>query len=182
MSNDEQEPLKSDRILEKQPHKANRSQQVQVDEDTVQVVVVTLDNSSYALPSEKIFEIGENRKLYPIPGTPAYVLGIQNLRGDVASILSIKVLMRLSDRDEGTGKRVVYCMFQDNLIGFLVDSVEDVIDYPLSGIKEPLSTLDKLRKEFIHGEILYREQHIPYLNPESIYERAYQGINSGQHS
>ncbi|MFC1853498.1 chemotaxis protein CheW [candidate division CSSED10-310 bacterium] len=169
--------LKSDLILDKLKGTTKKFEQVQVDEDTVQIIIISLDGNVYAVEAENVFEIFPNQKIYSVPGTPSYVLGVQNLRGDITSILSLKVLLNLADRDDGSGLRVVYTKIEEDIVGFLVDMVNDVIDFPISGIIKTLSTLDKQMKDFIQGEIFYDEQHIPLLNIMKIFDKAARGMN-----
>lgn len=177
-----EEKLKSELILETaKDGKKGDFDRVQVDEDTVQIIIISLDEELYALPAERVFEIGENLKIFPVPGTPAYVLGVQNHRGDIASILSLKVLLQTGHEEKGTGYRVIFTQKDDNIIGYLVDTVEDVIDYPHSKIKEILLTMDKSKKDFISGEIFFLEKHIPLLNVDKIFDRALQGMTKLMH-
>ena len=126
--------LKSNEILEKLKAMKERDQQVQVDEDTLQLIMIVLNETFYALPAENAFEIGDTSKIHRVPGTPSYVRGVQNLRGDIASVLCLKTLMQLAVDDLIEAKRVVHSKIEENIIGFIVDKVEDVVDFPISGI------------------------------------------------
>lgn len=168
--------FKSDEILEKLKVMKERDQQVQVDEDTLQLIMINLSGTLYALPAESAFEIGNNSKIYRVPGTPGYVKGVQNLRGDIASVLCLKTLMQLPEEDTVEARRVVYCQIEENVIGFLVDKVEDVIDFPISGIKKTMIALDRVKKEIVQGELTYNGQLVLLLNAQKLYEKAVSGL------
>jgi len=176
-ANKSDKKTKSEIILDQISASEKKSEQVQVDEETVQIIIFLLDDAHFALPAEKVFEINENQRIFPVPGTPNFVLGVLNLRGDIVSILSIKVLLKLTDEDAQTGQRVIYTKIDDNIVGFLVDKVEEVLDFPISSVKTTLSTLDKMKKEFIQGEVTFNDQLIPLLNIEKVFERAIQTID-----
>ncbi|MBN2383307.1 purine-binding chemotaxis protein CheW [bacterium] len=170
--------LKSDEILEKLKALKARDQQVQVDEDTLQIIIVLLGETIYALPAEHAFEIGSNSRIYPVPGTPDYVRGVQNLRGDIATVLCLRSLMQLARDELVQAKRVVYCQIEGNVIGFLVDNVEDVVDFPVSGIKKTMVTLDKYKKDVVQGELTFNDQLVLLLNVHSLYEKALSGLSA----
>ena len=95
-----EEKLKSDEILEKLKGRKDRDQQVQVDEDTIQLIIFLLKDSTYAFPAEDAFEIDDNTKVYMVPGTPNYVKGVKNLRGDITTVLCLRTVLELQGEDD----------------------------------------------------------------------------------
>jgi purine-binding chemotaxis protein CheW len=67
--------------------------------DVLDVVVFRLADEVYALESTCVGEVFPLRNLVPVPGTPSFVAGIVTLRGQILSVLDLRVLFGLPRRD-----------------------------------------------------------------------------------
>lgn len=66
--------------------------------DVLEVVTFRLAEEQYALESVCVGEVFPLRNLTPVPGTPSFVAGIANLRGQILSVLDLRVFFDLSRR------------------------------------------------------------------------------------
>ena len=64
----------------------------------------------------------------PVPGAPAYVLGIINLRGNVVSVLDTRLRFGLPKKETDDSTRIIIIELESQTIGILVDSVAEVED------------------------------------------------------
>ncbi len=63
---------------------------IEEDESHLEVVEFMLAHERYALELTHIREVYPLKELTPLPGTPDFVLGIINVRGQILSIVDIK--------------------------------------------------------------------------------------------
>ncbi len=142
-----------------------------IDEEMVKIVIFTLCGKLYAFYGSYVKSILPYDPVTPVPGCPNYISGIINVRGDIESVINIHSFMGLTD-DEPTEKtRIVIAKTSDVRSGVLVNSVEDVVDIPVSAIAPPVSTLDDRIREFIAGELFYREESVTLLDIKKMFQK-----------
>jgi purine-binding chemotaxis protein CheW len=96
------------------------------DEDDVRprLLVVEVDGASYGIPITQVREVVRAGTVTRVPGAPALVRGIINVRGAVVTVLELSVL--LGAERAVTGSSVVLLEHGARLIGLAVDVVRDV--------------------------------------------------------
>lgn len=93
------------------------------------------------LPSPTLlFRVGENlfgcdirdaqeivpyRTVTRLPGAPAYVLGLINIRGTIVTVLDLGARLE-PGREPATGGTVLLIRYRDRFVGVVVDEVVDV--------------------------------------------------------
>lgn len=108
--------------------------------DVLEVVSFRLGDEIYAVESRHVGEVFPLKHLTPLPGTPPFVLGIVNLRGQILSLIDLNVLLRLprSSRAEG----MVLVLRSDEMeMGVVADAFEGVQRLPREEITPPLASL-----------------------------------------
>lgn len=82
------------------------------------------------VPLADVHEIVPLGRLTRVPGAPAYVLGLMNLRGVLVTVLDLA--RRLGLREEPTARGVVLLVPRDGsgVAGCAVDAVRDVVPVP----------------------------------------------------
>ncbi len=161
---------KSDRILAEVKKRRNKEKVVDVAEEKVKLVIFSLLDDCYAICGNDIKEILLVDKVTFVPGSPDYIIGIINVRGDIESVININKLIGLQDSKIDKSSRIIIASTVDMRSGILVDSVVDVVDVPKSSITPPISTLGETLKNFVVGEILYGDKSITHLDIIKIYE------------
>lgn len=94
-----------------------------------QWITFYLDGEAYAQPIVVIREIVPYREPAPVPGSPHEVEGIVNIRGDVISVINTRRLMNLSDYEPDEHSRILIIESGDNLLGFTVDNVSEIVGF-----------------------------------------------------
>lgn len=166
---------KTEKILEQINKKRSREQVIETEEEKVELVIFTLAGDFYAFYGTNVKEILPYEYITYVPGCPDYIIGIINVRGDIESVLNIHKLMGVSEKKPDKYFRIIMAVNEEILSGILVDSVEDVIEVPLSYIKHPISTLDKKIKELaVGGEMIYGEKYVNILDISKIFNKLIQ--------
>lgn len=109
-------------------------------ESVMEVVSFRLGHEVYAVESRHVGEVFPLKTVTPLPGTPPFVLGIVNLRGQILSLVDLKVLLQLPrvPRTEG----VVLVLRSDDMeMGLVADAFEGVQGLLRKEITPPLASL-----------------------------------------
>ena len=87
----------------------------------------------------------------PLPGTPPFVLGIINVRGEVRSVIDIKKFFELPEKGLSDLNKVIIVHGRDMEFGILADAVIGVRSLRLAEIQPTLPTLTGVRQEYLKG-------------------------------
>ncbi len=115
-------------------------------------VTFQLENETYGIDVMQIREVLRSQEISPVPGAPAYVLGIINLRGSVVAIIDTRTRFDLPRREAmDDASRILIMDSGELVVGFLVDSVSEVVDLYVEKVDSPPDTGSKKGSRFISG-------------------------------
>lgn len=160
---------KSDLILNEIENRRLKGKIVDVEEEKVKLVIFLLSGDYYAFYGGDVKEILPQTNIFYVPGSPDFITGVINVRGDIDSVIDIKKLLGLPDSKDTQKSRIAIAVIGNMRSGVLLDAIEDVIDVPVSLIKPPLSTLEGSKKDFIAGELFYNNRNITILDLGKIF-------------
>jgi purine-binding chemotaxis protein CheW len=120
-----------------------------------QYLSFTIGETDYGLPILSVKEILQHEETTPVPGTPASIRGVINVRGQVVPVvdLSVKFGRPASVPTNRTCILVVEAGSgaERLVIGVLADAVNEVLDLPVDEI-EPAPTFGtNVRLDFLTG-------------------------------
>ena len=120
-------------------------------EETIEVIEFDLANERYAFPLAQVREVSLLHDLTPVPCTPAFVLGIMNMRGELRTVIDLKKFFDLP----GTGitdlNKVILIRNGDMELGILADAIRGVSRIPLVGLQPALPTFTDIRADYLRG-------------------------------
>lgn len=90
-------------------------------EDIVQLVGFIIGEEEYAVPILSIQEIIKPISWTRVPQTPAYVMGVFNLRGAVIPLIDLRVKFGLSPKKHNEETRFFVLKQGDDVAGFVID-------------------------------------------------------------
>lgn len=96
--------------------------------ETSQWVTFSLAEETYGINVMRVQEVLPMTEIAPVPGAPAFVLGIINLRGNVVTVLDTRMQFGLGDREADDASRIVVIETGKQVAGILVDKVSEVVD------------------------------------------------------
>jgi purine-binding chemotaxis protein CheW len=141
---------------------------IDVDEDTEQLVIISLGNDWFALNGRFVKEILPDIPITYVPGLPDIFLGLINVRGDLESVIDLaKIIQITSSRDDHLN-RILILHHDDFSSGFRVDYVHDIIDLPKSRIASSLNVTDTKRGKYFLGEFEYKSKTVLILDPQRL--------------
>lgn len=120
--------------------------------ERIEVVEFVLAQERYAIESRYVREVCPLEQLTPLPCTPAFVLGIVNLRGEILSVIDIKKFFELPEQGlTDLNKIIVLDSASGMRFGILADVIVGVREVPLAGIQPSLPTLTGIRTKYLKG-------------------------------
>jgi purine-binding chemotaxis protein CheW len=117
-----------------------------------QLVVFNIGTEEFGIDIKKVREIIRMTNVTEIPGAPPYVKGVINLRGRIIVVMNMNVIMGIKSREYDTRTRIVMVEFDNVEMGFIVESVSEVLCIYRKDIEPapPLIT-GKIRSEYLEG-------------------------------
>ena len=94
----------------------------------------------FAIDILGVQEIIRMVELTPVPNAPHFVEGVINLRGKVIPIIDLRSRFGLPSAERTKDTRIIVVEISNTVLGFIVDSVEEVLRLPESLIENPPNT------------------------------------------
>ena len=121
------------------------------DDPVLQYVTFLLEDEIYGINVMQVQEVLRYSEIAPVPGAPAYVLGIINLRGNVVTVIDTRARFGLMPAEVTDNTRVVIIEVEKQVIGILVDAVSEVVYLNQSEIEKAPNVGTDESAKFIQG-------------------------------
>jgi len=107
------------------------------DEDTQanKYLFFKIDVESYGVGIRHVLEIVELQRISAVPDMPAYVKGVINLRGKVIPVVDLRLRFGMQERPYDDRTCIVVSEIGGVTLGFIVDTVEEVLEIPEANIE-----------------------------------------------
>ena len=87
----------------------------------------------------------------PLPGAPAFVVGVINLRGEILSVIDLKKFFELPERGLSDVNKVIVLQSPAMEFGVLADAIAGTRTIETSSLAVSLPSLNGVRSEFLRG-------------------------------
>ncbi len=117
-----------------------------------QLVVFRLGTEEFGVDISQVREIIRVGDITRIPGSPVYVDGVINLRGQVTTVVNLRHRLGLDGKAMDGNARIMILEVDKNVIGVIVDSVTEVKNLTatqIEGLPDALSTT--IGSQYIQG-------------------------------
>jgi len=118
--------------------------------DLLQLVSFHVGSEEFGLDILRVQEIIRVQQLTRVPNSPGFVEGVINLRGKVIPVISLRKIFGLPSAEHDKQTRIVVIEVSRTVVGFLVDSVSEVLRVPADTV-EPPPRLGKVKREYVSG-------------------------------
>lgn len=115
----------------------------------------SLSEDEYAIPLLKVREVIAMPEVTPVPQTPSYFLGIINLRGQVITVIDLRVKLGLKAA-RGEEMAVIIADLGSTGVGIVVDSINSVLTPKVDEIAEKPNLAANKAADYITG--VYRKE------------------------
>lgn len=99
-----------------------------------------LGSEVYGLPLEQLREVSRVSHLRRVPGAPAGVAGLVNLRGEILCALDVRAILGLPAQASVETPFLVALRGPGDPLGLIVDSIADIYSISPNDIEAPPST------------------------------------------
>ncbi|BCR22080.1 chemotaxis protein CheW [Borrelia sp. HM] len=134
------------------------------------VVSFNIGNDNYLIDIMQVKEIRKSGNFTYVPNSRRYVVGLDNLRGEIISIIDLRIMFNL----EVIQKEVEDIMIlrnRDLLIGVIVDKVNNIFSIDSSMIQEPHPVLSQESLiGYIKGVVEYGKKLYILLDVDKIFD------------
>jgi purine-binding chemotaxis protein CheW len=133
-----------------------RSLNQRAEESSSRYLRFTLSTESYGMPLLSVKEVIAATAVTPLPQMPPYFLGIMNLRGQVVSVLDLRLKMGIK-AVRSPENAVIICDIGSEPVGILVDSICSVLEAEASEISDPPDASTSAQSRLLLG--VYRDEN-----------------------
>lgn len=118
-------------------------------EELEQLLTFIVDGEEYGVDILGVQEIRSWSHPMPIPGAPAFIKGVINIRGHIVPIADLRERLGMPSLPYGSTTVVVVVRVasgnRERVMGLIVDAMSDVMSIPRSALKPP--------PVFVEGEL-----------------------------
>jgi purine-binding chemotaxis protein CheW len=118
--------------------------------ELLQLVSFHVEGEEFGLDILRVQEIIRVQQLTRVPNSPDFVDGVINLRGKVIPVVSLRKRFGLEQAAQDKQSRIVVVEVNGNVLGFMVDSVSEVLRIPAETVEAP-PRLTKVEREYVSG-------------------------------
>ncbi|MBU1039474.1 MAG: chemotaxis protein CheW [Proteobacteria bacterium] len=117
----------------------------------LQMVIFTIAHEDFGVEILKVQEIIRTLEITRVPQAPAFVEGVINLRGKVIPVIDLRRRFGIESKPHDKDTRILVIEINGMIVGFVVDSVTEVLRIPASTVEPPPSIVAGIDSEYISG-------------------------------
>ncbi len=121
------------------------------DADLLQLVTFRLGSEEFGVKILVVNEIIRLVQITPVPNAPACIEGVINLRGKVLPVIGLRKRFGLPDVPLDAHSRIIVMELNQNVVGFLVDAVSEVLRIPAHTVEQAPAVVAGIGSEYIEG-------------------------------
>lgn len=143
-----------------------------------QYTTFSINERLYGIDVMKVQEVTRAMPMTPVPMAPKYVCGLINLRGQIATAVSLRRLFGIAG-DPPKEEMNVVCRIDGLLFSFLVDWIGDVTEVDSQARESAPATVDSEVRRFIDGICRVQGSLLSIVNIDRISEAINASADSG---
>jgi purine-binding chemotaxis protein CheW len=135
------------------------------------MVTFSLAGRDYGIDIMKVKEISKAKNFTIVPNTPPYVEGVYNLRGEIISIINLRKMFHLTfdEKRKEQDVDILILRLEDNIIGMIVDSVDNVVGIDSSTIQPRHPLFADINMKYINGVVEVNKKLYVILDVDRVF-------------
>ena len=133
--------------------------------ECLEIIVFRLAYETYGMETAFVREVYPLKDITTLPGTPSFVLGIINVRGQIVSIIDLKNFFNLPEKGLGELNKVIILSNDRMEFGILADVVEGTQSVAREDIQAVPPNLMRIGGKYLKG---VTKEHVMVLDAEGI--------------
>ena len=145
----------------------------QAEQIDYKMVTFSLGGKDYGIDIMQVKEIAKFSQFTYVPNSPPFVRGVYNLRGDIISIVDLRLLFNLpvQQKPEGAAENGLILRVENNHIGVIVDEIDKVVGISSDSIQPPHPIFGDINIKFISGVVENEGRLYIILDVERIFRK-----------
>lgn len=136
--------------------------------ELLQLVSFIIENEKFAVDIHKVQEINRVSAITSVPNAPYFIDGVINLRGIVIPVIDLRARLGMARKDHNNNTRIIVVEIQDKTVGFIVDSVNEVLRIPTDITEPPPKLVEGKKSKYITAVAKLDDRLIILLDLELI--------------
>ena len=121
------------------------------DDELLQLVTFSIGEEEFGVDILKVQEIIRTMEITKVPRAQDFVEGVINLRGKVIPIVDLRRRFGFSSKAHDKHTRIIVIEINNMIVGFVVDSVSEVLRIPAATVEPPPPVVAGVESEYISG-------------------------------
>jgi chemotaxis signal transduction protein len=118
---------------------------------TTPILVFGLKPEQYGVALRDVLQVMPFANCTPVPGAPAALLGVLNLRGEIRSVIDLRQILQLPAIEDESGGYLIILRHEDGAVAARVDQVERVRRLAPDELLLPDQEMSHLNGRFAQG-------------------------------
>jgi purine-binding chemotaxis protein CheW len=117
------------------------------------MVTFALGGKEYGIDIMNVKEIAHASRFTYVPNAAPYVRGVYNLRGEIISVIDLRIMFHLpvEKRGEDAVESLLILRVEDHVFGVIVDSIDKVVGISKTAIQPPHPIFGDINIKYIQG-------------------------------
>jgi purine-binding chemotaxis protein CheW len=155
---------------------------VQIAESEQQLVVFDVGKEAFGVDISAVQEIIRMQPITQVPGSPASVRGIINLRGRIIPVVDLHERFSLSPSQATKSCRIVVVEIGPYTIGMVVDGVSEVLRVKAESIEPPTGLIAGTEADYVRGIVKLDERLVVLLHLQKLLASDRASLSGGEAS
>lgn len=121
------------------------------DDELLQLVTFSIGEEEFGVDILKVHEIIRTMEITKVPRAQDFVEGVINLRGKVIPIIDLRRRFGFVSKKHDKHTRIIVIEINNMIVGFVVDSVSEVLRIPAATVEPPPPVVAGVESEYISG-------------------------------
>ena len=117
--------------------------------ELLQLVSFFIGNEEFGVDILYVQEINRMSQVTKVPNSPDFVDGVINLRGRVIPVIDLRLRLGMPKKEPDKNTRIIVMEVTGKTVGFIVDSVNEVLRIPKNVTEAPPDLAVGVNSEFI---------------------------------
>jgi purine-binding chemotaxis protein CheW len=149
------------------------------DDTLLQLVTFHIGDEEFGVEILKVQEIIRMMGITRVPKAPDFVEGVINLRGRVIPIIDLRKRFGMIGQEHDKHTRIIVIEINAVIVGFVVDSVSEVLRIPANTVEPPPAIISGIESEYISGVGKLADRLLILLDLNRLLSKGEQSMLSG---
>ncbi len=145
--------------------------------DDVQLAVFHVGGEEFGIEILHVQEIIRVPQLTYVPNAPSFINGVTNLRGKIIPVIELRKRFDLEPALPDKQTRVIVLEINGIVVGFMVDSVSEVLRVPGVSIEQP-PRLRGVKQEYVSGVARFNDRLLILLDLDRLMKDAERPVST----